>query len=182
MSAAERFRRHTLAARFVAALRAGEGLDDVSEADLREIAGAAADYLEAGLAEPAPVAGASAEDRGRLRALAERCERNSAGPWAYVENENDDGIICRSVVDASGGRVAEYLYEEDGLYLAAIEPSVVISLLAALDAAEARAAQAERERDEATQGAEALAKRLTEIRSLYESASGEWRIGGDDAG
>lgn len=202
MSPADRFRRCTLARVLVERLRAGTTLTATAPgADAREVEEAAADFLDAGLAEhtpvaacldlyvlptlrdlaaalrlpawkraaldkaidmlegkapaePAPVAGVSAEERARLHAIAERMPTREA-----VRHYN-------AVRWADG---AETLRE------------AMPRVLAALDASEERAAQAERERDEATHGAEALAARLTEIRSLYEDARAEWRIGGDDA-
>lgn len=106
MSPVERFRRCTLAPVLVRLLRDGLTLTATAPgADAREVEEAAADYLEAGLAEPAPVAGVSAEERALLRALA--------------------------------GAATE------------AERAALNQVLAALDAAEARAAQAERERDAA---------------------------------
>lgn len=71
MTPADRFRRHTLAPPLVARLRAGTTPTATAPgADAREVEEAAADCLEAALAEPAPVAGVSAEARAARTAAA----------------------------------------------------------------------------------------------------------------
>lgn len=62
-----------------------KALEDIGIDRVRAAESAAADYLEAGLAEPAPVAGVSAAVRARLRQIAESLP---GGPW-----ENMTGAV-----------------------------------------------------------------------------------------
>lgn len=86
----------------------------------------------------------SADERARLRALAERA---TAGPWSVSEPiEKDDHMEWDVEAPHASGipSIAVTCFEEhDAAFIAAANPAAVLALLAAVEEAEQRAAEAE---------------------------------------
>lgn len=75
------------------------------------------------------------EVRADLKAKAGRSLVNSPAPWATAETHHGE----LRTVDALGDRVSDALLSEDAEFHAAANPAVILSLLAALEEAQASA-------------------------------------------